>query len=128
VSRCSILRCKRPSAVLDLCKTHAKMRADQLFSVFIRVRDGTCQAEGEHQGGLQCAHLIPRRYLSVRWDPANAVALCAGHHTYFTHRPLEWDGWVRERFGPGTYDDLRIKALEGGRPDLAHVIAYLEAA
>jgi 5-methylcytosine-specific restriction endonuclease McrA len=110
-----------------LCKTHAKIRADQLFSVYVRVRDGMCQAEGEHQGGLQCAHLIPRRYLAVRWDPKNAVALCAGHHTFFTHRPLEWEGWVNARLGKD-YLKLRGKALDGTRPDLAHVIAYLEAA
>jgi hypothetical protein len=92
------------------------------------MRDGQCQAEGDHAGALQCAHLISRRYSATRWLEINAVALCAGHHTYFTHRPLEWTDWIENRLGQLKSRLLRQRALEGQRPDLAHVIAYLEAA
>jgi hypothetical protein len=90
-------------------------QADKYFSLFIRQRDGKCVASGEHAGSLQCAHLVGRSYKAVRTDPANAVALCAKHHVYWTHRPLEWDSWVTERIGERRYAELKGKALAGGR-------------
>lgn len=124
---CSVKRCNRRQYVAELCKTHAKVKADRLFSEHIRRRDGGCVAEGEHAGALQCAHIFSRRYSAIRWDTRNAVALCAGHHTFWTLRPLEWEQWAHERLGMD-YVRLRKLALEGERPDLGHVIAYLEAA
>jgi len=46
--------------------------------------------------GIQLAHVRTRRYKSIRWDPANAMTLCAGCHAYKWHAPppgfdpLEW--------------------------------------
>jgi hypothetical protein len=90
-------------------------RADKLFSLMIRARDGACVARGDAgvscAGNLQCAHLISRSYKSIRVDPDNAVALCAAHHTFWTHRPLEWEAWVEARF-PGRWARLRKRALD----------------
>lgn len=101
-----------------LCRRKPKQdymkQADVLFSRFIRERDGTCQAAGvgpDCSGNLQCAHIISRSYKSIRTDERNALCLCAAHHTYYTHRPLEWEDWVRESFGT-LWDELRAEALE----------------
>lgn len=85
--------------------------ADALFSKNVRAR-GLCWGQGrtkfDCKGNLQCAHIISRRYRAIRWDEDNAVALCAAHHLYWTHRPLEW----QELWGD-TYDVLRRRALNG---------------
>ena len=129
---CDVKRCKRRVTVhlaaLDgraaLCKTHARARADRTFAASVRSK-GKCIAEGEHLGYLQCAHIISRRYHNIRWDERNAICLCARHHAYFTHHPVEWDTWIEEQF-PGRLAELRPLALNGNRPDLADVLAELE--
>lgn len=62
---------------------------------------------------LQCAHVISRAYMAIRWDRRNAVCLCAACHTYFTRHPLEWQIWVEEKLGLQLYLTLRELALAG---------------
>src|SRR5262245_21738960 len=87
------------------CATHL---ADRLFAASVRYA-GRCWAEGYHRvacnGGLQCAHIFSRRYRALRWSHDNAVALCAGHHTFFTHSPAAWEQWCRDMGVP--WDELR---------------------
>lgn len=91
-------------------------RADVLFSQWVKERDGACLADPPHKGLLQCAHIISRSYKSIRTVPENAVTLCQSHHVYYTHRPLEWQEWVEQRF-PGRWEDLRRVALSYDRVD-----------
>jgi 5-methylcytosine-specific restriction endonuclease McrA len=91
-------------------------KADVLFSKAIKDRDGGCVAEAPHKGQLQCAHIISRSYKSIRTNPDNAVTLCQSHHVYYTHRPLEWQEWVEDRF-PGRWDELKQQALSYERVD-----------
>lgn len=115
-------------------KSHPKQdwmkRSDKLFSKFIRDRDGGCVAVGDAgvtcAGYLQCAHIISRSYKSIRVDPDNAVALCAAHHTFWTHRPLEWEAWVESRF-PGRWARLRKRALTYERVDWKREYESLKA-
>lgn len=85
--------------------------ADALFGKIIR-RDGYCHICGSTEV-VQCAHGFSRRYRAVRWDERNAWALCRRHHLYFTHRPLEWEEWMRDEMGDDAYDKLRYDALYG---------------
>lgn len=104
-------------------KTQQRNMADGLFSKLIR-SVGRC----ENCGGvefLQCAHGFSRRYRATRWDEANAWALCRACHVYFTHRPIEWDEWMRERLGPELYEVIRQQALTGKGPDPAVLIPHL---
>jgi hypothetical protein len=111
--------------VLGICQTHAIARADRLVADFVKARDCGCVVVWpgtKHGGGLQWSHLIRRSYHSTRWDPQASVAMCAAHHVWFTHHPLEFDEWTTFWLGPGAYSGLKYKALEGARPDLEQII------
>ncbi len=110
--RCSVRRCKRRPVKVGLCNTHLLREADAAFSQFIRRRDRSCWRCGSRDG-LQCMHIISRRYRALRWDERNAVAGCLKCHTYFTHRPLEWEAWIDSKLGAGTWAQLRKEALAG---------------
>lgn len=91
----------------------ATKRADAAFSKLIRSR-GICELapmrpETKCSGALQCCHIISRRYRAIRWDERNALAGCQGHHTFFTHRPLEWEQACRA--AGIDWNDLRYLAL-----------------
>lgn len=83
-------------------------KADQTFSIFIRLRDkkcvrcgrvGTPDKDGRSVIGLQCSHYWSRRSESTRYDPSNCDALCAGCH-------FRWGGDYREE-----YKDFKMKQL-----------------
>lgn len=96
-------------------------KADVLFSKLVRDRDGGCVAVGtdmtECKGNLQCAHIHSRSYKSIRTNFENAVTLCAAHHTFYTHRPLEWEEWVRTQLGDERWESLRAIALRYEKVD-----------
>lgn len=109
--------------------SHSKLvqKADKLFSLIVR-SVGRCESgRPNHAGPLQCAHHFSRRYEATRWDRRNASCFCAGCHVYFTHRPLEWDEWLRGRLG-SNYETLRKLALNGGKQDLESTLMVLECA
>jgi len=90
-----------------LCRKHLKAECDRLFSLEIRSR-GECESgRPTHNGGLQCAHGFSRRYLTIRWNPNNAWAFCAGCHTYYTARPDEWSFWLMDKWGRALHSVMR---------------------
>ena len=109
-------------------------QADRLFSAFIKKRDGDCMVSyrrldlGSCYGRLECAHLIRRGFHSIRWDPRNAVALCAGHHAYFTEHPIAWRVWCDELRGPVVMRELLHKAYGLEKVDVAAIVDQLKAA
>ena len=90
--------------------------ADRYFAQYIRQRDIYCQNCGRSDS-LQCAHIYSRSYKAIRCDERNAIALCKGCHLRFTHRPIEWDRYVRLKFGDALIDELRDIALRYERQD-----------
>lgn len=46
---------------------------------------------------------------------------------HYTHRPLEWDEWLRAAWGPELYDELRGLAVGDTRPDMAAILERLKA-
>lgn len=99
---------------------------DDLFAAKVRAL-GYCQACGSTQS-LQCAHGFSRSYKRIRTDFRNAFCLCAHCHVYFTHRPLEWEDWRRERWGEALYAELRTLALSYERVDWRAELARLREA
>lgn len=107
-------------------------QADRLFSPFIKNRDGGCvigrMGATDCWGPLECAHLLRRGFKAVRWDPRNAVTLCAGHHTFMTEHPLVWADWREQYAGPVTMRDLLRRAYGGEKPDVAAIVESLKEA
>jgi hypothetical protein len=68
----------------------------------------------EKHAGLQCSHFITRGEWSVRYDPKNALALCAYCHQYAEGHPVEHIQLWREKHG-GIYGrnetDAELNAL-----------------
>lgn len=101
-------------------------QADMLFSKFIRDRDQVCRRCGRTDI-LQCHHLIGRRYMKVRFDPRNGVAVCKSCHMFLTHRPLENDEFATELLGEETWAELRTIARDVTyKVSLKEVIADLK--
>ena len=112
-------------------------RADALWSQLVKV-GGVCVAaiprggpqssvtlrEGTAMclGGLEAAHVVPRKHRSTRWLPENGRAICHGHHRYFTGHEKAW----RDFIGP-EWDVMWDKAQELWDRDYTRVIRELQA-
>jgi hypothetical protein len=118
-----IKRGKRPSKVRKTPRGKLKKLADKLWSLIVRAA-GKCRICGK-ESQLQAAHGFSRRYAGTRWDLRNGWALCAGHHVFYTHRPLEWDSWLRAELGD-LYEPMRAQALTQTTPDYDAIISGLK--
>ena len=89
-------------------KTAIKRKADRLFSNFIRSK-GYCEWCGKDGRNcqLQTAHIFSRRFLITRWEPINAVCLCAGCHRKAHDKPPEFTAWLQKYLGEDVYEELR---------------------
>lgn len=108
-------------------KKYLKNKADRLFSQFIRSK-GSCEWCGtNNQETLQTAHIFTRSYNITRFDPLNAVCLCAKCHWRWHKEPIEAVEWIREYLGSDVYDELRFKAKNRvDKIDLEQIIKDLQ--
>lgn len=97
--------------------------ADALFGQLIR-SPGRCFECGS-TSNLQCAHGFSRRYMKIRHDLRNAWCLCAACHMRYTHNPIAWDDWLRDKWGEAQYAQMRFLALSGPKADLKETVARL---
>lgn len=97
----------------------SRNHADVLFSLLVRARDGRCAACGTRGRpnsaglpviGLECAHIIGRRYSATRVDPDNALALCGLCHRHYTDHPFAWENFVIKLRGRDEWDRLVAKS------------------
>lgn len=102
--------------------------ADKLFSLLIR-KVGYCQLAGKDKircgGGLQCMHVITRGNKGIRWDPANAICGCAGHHVYYTHNPEAWRDFMSTNF-PEEWEYVNSVRNEIWDKDIDKILEGLE--
>lgn len=124
-----IARGKAPRKVRKTSRSKMSQTADTLFSKIVRYERGCMLGlvDWSHvcAGPLQCAHIVGRSYRSVRWSEDNAMPLCAGAHVYFTHHPLEWEGFVIMRIGDDAYAALKRRALVKWDGDIEGVLVRL---
>ena len=90
-----------------------RKKADIAFSMMIRNRDKwTCQNCGVNKsddpGTYDCAHIMGRRSVGLRWHPDNAIGLCRACHIFFTSHPFDWRDFCVERFGEDRVSELRL--------------------
>ena len=112
--RCSGVAAQRTKHAKSVAKGPSKETLDRVFSLLVR-SVGCCQSCGATER-LQCAHVVSRRYLGVRFAFDNAMCLCAACHMRFTHRPLEWEVFVIDRMGDGAFAELKRRALSHRGP------------
>ena len=114
---------KQPKKAPQKKKQSIVATLDKECGDIVRAR-GRCENCGKRTD-LQWAHGFSRRYRMVRWDLRNGFCLCRGCHLKFTMRPLEWDDWLRSRWGDALYAELREVALSGQKVDHKQVLASL---
>lgn len=105
-------------------------QCDTLCAEIIKRRAGhECQSRRDvvHDFAVQWAHGFGRGYHAVRWDLRNSWCLCRSCHMYYTHRPIQWDDWMRETLGEAEYADLRALAVTYVTPDLKETRDSLKA-
>lgn len=104
-------------------------QCDTLCGQIVRAR-GYCEASGADgvacKGSLQWCHGFGRGYHAVRWDIRNGFCMCSAHHLHFTHRPIQWEDFMRSHLGDALYDELRAKAISYERVDLKVMVLHLK--
>lgn len=100
-----------------------KKRLDKLCREVVMLRDhSTCQWCGSRTN-IQWAHITSRRYLSTRWSLGNSLALCAGCHLKWHHRPLEAASWFNTTFRERA---LALRVVGHGKIDPHGVFLFLQ--
>lgn len=113
-----------------VCHKHAVGIADALARALVLDRDANvCQACGDKNRGCQWAHVLARRVAPfLRWDPDNALALCAACHGDFTLHPARFRLWL-ERNRPGLREALQARDRRAQyapvRPGIEETVAEL---
>ena len=105
----------------------AKDRAWDAFSKFIRLRDAdvrgivTCCTCGsrKHWKKMQAGHYITRQKEATLFDEKCVAGQCAGCNRWQGGRPIEFEQYLERRYGIGTAEALRIKAVQECRRDLS---------
>jgi hypothetical protein len=87
-----------------------KAKCDKLFSQFIRSLGECERCHRSVRVQLQTAHIFSRRYVSTRYEPLNALCLCAGCHRWGHDNPVEFVEFIKELLGETVYEDLRDMA------------------
>ena len=90
-----------------------KKKHDTIFSMLIRERANyCCEACGVNKRNdsstLDCAHIMSRRSVGLRWHPSNAIALCRSCHMFYTEHPFDWNDWCIENLGGDFMGELRL--------------------
>lgn len=90
-----------------------RKKADVAFSLLVRDRaNWTCEHCGVNKqddpGTFDCAHIMGRRSVGLRWHPDNALGLCRSCHIFFTGHPFDWADFCKEKYGEERIAELRL--------------------
>ena len=85
--------------------------ADKHFSDAIRGASDficqRCQIDMKHNmGGIDCSHIVTRKFRGVRWDTLNALCLCRSCHTKMADDPPGHAELVKKIKGEEGYWEL----------------------
>ena len=92
-------------------------KLDTAWSLLVKLEAGMiCEIENcQHKPTLNSHHIFTRNNKSTRWDTANGVCLCIGHHTFSSkfsahQTPTEFTYWLHEKYGDLFMEELSQKA------------------
>jgi hypothetical protein len=88
-----------------------KLQADIQFSLFIRLRDGSCVLCGSTQN-LECGHYIGRSNPSVRYHPLNAHCLCHNCNMKDNQDKTPYRQFYLRTYPEGALDELERLSKE----------------
>lgn len=109
---------RRPARMAGLFLWRQRQKlCDDLFSLYVRIRDGNKCRLCESTFRVQCMHLISRRYFGCRHLPENGWAGCARCHRRYTSDPLGWDALCEAAVGPVEWAKRKAEAQIPARPD-----------
>lgn len=100
-------------------------KADRLFSLWVRSRDGKCVRCGSKKR-LQNSHFWSRRRYTTRYSAENCDTLCAGCHKYHWEGEKQGDyrDYLINRITAYEYDKLRKLAEEPVTNQQKYAIVY----
>ena len=85
-------------------------KLDDVFSKYIRARDGgKCVLCGSDYI-LQAGHLITRRNYATRWDEDNVFAQCRSCNYTHVNHPEIYTSWYIGKYGAEAYQKLVAKS------------------
>lgn len=91
-----------------------KAQLDHLAGAVVRARgycqNPACKTPISGFNRLCWCHIIPRKHLSLRWLPENALCLCLMCESYFTAHPIEQQAFFIEMIGEEQYWALKYRS------------------
>ena len=119
-------------------KTISKLKKelDNIFSVFIRLRDATdegvvqcftCSRISHYKSGMQCGHFQSRRHHSTRWNELNCQVQCVKCNLYEQGEQFRFGIGLDRKYGEGTADELEFLSrtiMKVSRIDYEEKISY----
>lgn len=99
-------------------------KLDVIVSLFVRKRDGVCQACGRAIGKLEAAHCFGRWQKSVRYDEENICTLCFQCHQWYDHHDTEKKEFFRNRLGQERFDMLEHRMRNMDKIDTELLTMY----
>jgi 5-methylcytosine-specific restriction endonuclease McrA len=90
----------------------ARARARQVSQLDLAARMEVFERDGhvcvrcrDPKRAIQWAHIFSRRHKNLRWEPDNALTLCAGCHMWWHQYPLLSVEWFKKAF-PERYEAI----------------------
>ncbi len=104
-----------------------KLALDKLCRQVVFQRDGHKCARCGKADNIQWCHVNSRRYLSTRWMLENSLAMCAGCHLLWHHRPTEAAEWFAKKYPDRIQHLMLVQAEKSHRIDAELTRIYLQA-
>lgn len=94
-----------------------RTKYDAIFSDLVRERtDYTCESCGHHEPpgtgrqAMHCSHFVSRGNHAVRYDPLNALTICARCHKHLGENPYEHTKLITRIIGQVQMEILQEKS------------------
>ena len=113
-----------------------KKYLDNIFSLFIRLRDATsegsvqcftCSRISHYKSGMQNGHFQSRRHHSTRWNETNCQVQCVKCNMYEQGEQFRFGIALDSKYGEGTSEELEFLArtiIKLSRIDYEEKISY----